>query len=307
MMLGVAVFFAFAGLFGYIALNVVIKHGQKVTVPNIVNKSVVDALDVLGESGLEMRKTGTRSSSVIPENSIISQDPLPGSVVKEGMTVSVVISLGSESVTIPNLAGRPLREARVDLNKVGLRVGRISKIHSPQEPDTVLAQSPSSDKQVVRETPIDMLLSLGPRPREYRTPDLIGLSVGEATKIVKAMGVTISKMATRIDSSYPEGSILEQDPHSGSIIAEGSSISLVRSAVEPPPVKREITTLPYQVPNGFDRRTVSVDVTDAEGTRTVYSEVEDPGINIKVMFGYTPPCTVKIYLDGKLDIERTIP
>jgi beta-lactam-binding protein with PASTA domain len=307
-MIGAAIFLASAALFGYISLNVVIKHGEKVTVPNVINKSVVEALDLLSASGLEMRKTGTRNSSVIPENSIISQDPLPGSVVKEGRSVSVVISLGSELVTVPNLVGKRLREARVDLNKVGLRVGRFSKIHYPEEIDAVLAQSPPPNGQVGRETPIDMLLSLGPRPREYRTPDLIGLSVEEANKIVKTMGVTVGNMVTKVDPTHPEGKILEQNPPPGSFITEGSSVFLVANALrdEASQAKRQLATFLYHVPYGFGERSVTIDVTDLDGTRTVYSELEEPGVNIKVVLAYLGECTVRVYLDGKLDTERTI-
>jgi serine/threonine-protein kinase len=308
LVIGASVFLASAAFFGLLSLDVVIKHGEKVTVPNVVNKSVVEALDMLSERGLELRKAGARNSSVVPEDYILSQDPLPGSVVKEGRPVSVVISLGSKISLVPDLAGKSLREARVDLNRAGLRAGRFSRVHHPEERDVVLAQSPQSNEYVDRETPVDMLLSLGPRPREYRTPDLIGLPLEKVSRVLEAMGVTVGDITTKIDLSHPQGTILDQDPRPGSPIAEGSSISLVMSTLhgEGQQAERKLGVFLYRVPYGFWSKSVRIEVVDPESSRTIYNEVDEPGANIKVVFGYTAQCTVKVYLDGKLETERII-
>jgi len=121
---GMLIFLASAGFFGLLSLNLAIKRGEKVTVPNLVNKSVVEALDILSERNLELRKETARNSAIIPENYVLSQDPIPGTVVKEGTPILVVISLGSKISLVPDLVGKSVREARVDLNRAGLEVGR---------------------------------------------------------------------------------------------------------------------------------------------------------------------------------------
>jgi serine/threonine-protein kinase len=307
-MVGLAAFAASAAIFGLLSLNLFIKHGEKVAVPNVVNKSVVEALDILSERGLELRKTGARNSSVIPENYILSQDPLPGTVVKEGRPISVVISLGSKVSTVPNLAGKSLREARVELNGAGLKVGRFAKMHHLSEADTVLAQSPTPNQQVDRETPVDILLSLGPRPRDFKTPNLVGLPLDKASKILDVMGVTVGDVTSKINLSHAPGIILEQDPLPGSLVAEGSSVSLVVSALTADGEKadRKLTLLLYRVPYGFWEKKVRIEVTDPDGTRTVYDEMDQPGSTINLAIGYTAQCTIRIYVDGVLETERTV-
>ncbi len=305
---GISVFLASAALFGLASLNVVIKRGDKVTVPNIVNKSVVEALDLLSERGLELRKAASRNSSVIPENNILSQDPLPGTVVKEGSPVSVVISLGSRVSVVPNLVGTSLRAARVELNRAGLRVGRISKMHHPGEENLILAQSPGPDRQVDRETSVDMLLSLGPRPREYRMPELVGTSLEKAEKLLDRMGIGVGDVATTVDLKRLPGMVLDQAPAPGSPIAEGATVSLVTSVLhgEGSHLERKFAVFLYQVPYGFWSKSVKIEVADPEGARTIYNEVDEPGASIRVVFGYTVQCTVRVYLDGRLETERII-
>lgn len=308
LMLGLAAFTISTAFFALVSLNAVIKHGGKVTVPNLVNKSVVEALDLLSERGLELRKTGARNSSVIPENYILSQDPLPGAVVKEGSPISVVISLGSKVSTVPNLAGKSLREARVALTAAGLKVGRFTKMHHSSEADTVVAHSPPPNQQVNRESPVDVLVSLGPRPREFKIPDLIGLPLDKASKILDVMGVTVEEITTKIDLSRAPGTVLDQDPRPGTLVLEGSSISLVMSTLsaDGERLDRKYTVFLYRVPYGLWEKKVRIEVTDPEGVRTVYDEMDQPGTIINLAIGYTAQCTVRVYIDGLLETERTV-
>jgi serine/threonine-protein kinase len=305
--LGAGVFFASAALFGFIALNITVKHGEEVAVPEVVNKSVTEALDMLSERGLELRKVGARNNAVIPENFIMSQDPSPGTVVKEGRPISVTISLGSLTTVVPNLAGKSLREARVELNRVNLRAGRFSKLHHKSEKDVVVSHTPSPGREVSRGTSVDILLSLGPSSREYKLPNLVGLQRDKVKTLLDAMGLKLVDMAVRKDLEHPQDTVLEQKPAPASLVAEGSSISLVISALQTKEEQpdRKSTVLLYSVPYGFWSKPVRIEVADAEGSRTIYEEVTEAGSNIELPFAYGDQCTVRVYLDGKLDMERT--
>ncbi len=303
---GMFAFLFSAGLIGLFTLNLTIKSGEKVTVPNIVNTSVVGALGELSERNLELRKAGERNSALIAEDYVLSQDPIPGTVVKEGTPILVVISLGSEVALVPDLAGKPLREAKVELGRAGLGVGRFSKMHSAAEKDVVLAQSPLPNLRANRETPVDMLISLGPRPREYRLPDFIGRPMDKVNASLDTMGLVVGELTSKVDLSRQQGVILDQDPRAGSLVAEGSPISLVMAtwSAGEKSVERKFATLLYRVPYGFRPKSIMIEVSDPDGVRTIYDEVDEPGAIIKLAFGYWAQCKVKVYLDNELQPER---
>jgi serine/threonine-protein kinase len=303
---GVSIFLFSAAIFGYLTLNVAIKRGEKVAVPNLVNKSVVDALDMLSERDLELRKAGARNSALIPESYILSQDPIPGTVVKEGTPVSVIISLGSKITVVPDLVGKPLREARVELNRAALTAGHFSEIHYRGEDGVVLAQSPGPNEEVIRDTSVHLLVSLGPRMHKYRLPNLIGHPLEKVSRLLDTMGLLIGEITTKLDFSYPQGTILDQDPRPGAPIMEGSQVSLVMSTMhgEGEQDTRKLAVYLYQVPYGFWSKSVRIEVSDPDGVRTIYDEVDEPGATIQKVFGYSLQCTVKVYLDGRLETER---
>ena len=305
---GMLIFLASAGFFGLLSLNLAIKRGEKVTVPNLVNKSVVEALDILSERNLELRKETARNSAIIPENYVLSQDPIPGTVVKEGTPILVVISLGSKISLVPDIVGKSVREAGVDLNRAGLEVGRFSRLHYERAKDVVLAQWPPPNEQVDRETPVDILVSLGPRPKEYRLPNLIGRPLEKVNTVLDSMGLVVGDITAKLDLSRPQGTIMDQDPRPGALVAEGASISLVMSTLhgEGEQVERKFGAFIYRVPYGFSSKSVRVEISDPDGVKTIYNEVDEPGVIIRLVFGYSAQCTVRVYLDNNLETERII-
>ena len=304
----VSIILTSAGLFGLLSLNFAIKRGAKVGVPNIVSKSVVEALDLLSERNLELRKTGARNSALIAQNHIMSQDPIPGTVVKEGSPVSVVISLGSQVSLVPDLVNRSIREARVSLNRAGLGVGRFTRMHHGSPPDVVLAQRPSPNEQVISDTPVDVLVSLGPRPHEYRLPNLVGQSMEKANATLEAMGLALGDITTIVNLSRPQGVILDQEPPPGSLVQEGSAITLAMSSWhrEGEQIERKFAAFLYQTPYGFWPKPVRIKVSDPDGDRIIYDEVDEPGATIRLVFGYWAQCTVTVYLDNSFEMERTL-
>jgi len=305
---GATVFLASAVFFGLLALNLIIKQGEKVVVPNVVNKNLVEALDLLSQRGLELKKSGARNSSLIPENYVVSQDPLPGSVVKEGAPVGVVISLGSKISLVPEMTGGSFREARVELTGAGLKVGRLSRIHNAKAEGVVLAQWPAAKQQVVRDTSVDLLLSLGPASAKYRMPDFAGYSLEQVSRMLGVMGMHVGDIVTKIDLSRQQETVLDQAPRPGSLVHQGDSLTLVVSSLrgEGSSLEHEHAVFIYQVPYGFWSRLVRIEVSDPEGTRVVHNEIDEPGAGIRIAFGYSGQCTVKVYLDDVLETERTM-
>jgi serine/threonine-protein kinase len=116
---------------------------ESVEVPAVVGLDVEDARAELSEAGL--RAVVNRVESDKPEDEVTGQDPAEGTSVDEGTRVTISVSEGPpEEVSVPNVEGQSLAEARDTLQDAGFRVSVDEQATTvEEEDDTVLSQSPS--------------------------------------------------------------------------------------------------------------------------------------------------------------------
>ena len=123
----VILFIAAAGASAYLTLTLIIKSEETVVVPSLMEKDVVYALRMLSDLGLNTRIKASEYSDSIPVNYVIEQDPAPGSEIKKGRNVKLVISRGQLAVTTPELTGLSIHQALIVLEETGLCQGIRSR------------------------------------------------------------------------------------------------------------------------------------------------------------------------------------
>jgi beta-lactam-binding protein with PASTA domain len=81
-------------IFAFSALTVIYftLKGRTVEVPNVKGKSESDAQEVLDNYGLRMGVRNYQQDKNSPINSVIDQEPAPGTTVKSGQMVRVSIN-----------------------------------------------------------------------------------------------------------------------------------------------------------------------------------------------------------------------
>ena len=81
-------------IFAFSAITVIYftLKGRTVEVPNVKGKSESDAQAVLDDFGLRMAVRNYQQNKDYPINSVIEQDPAPGTTVKSGQLVRVSIN-----------------------------------------------------------------------------------------------------------------------------------------------------------------------------------------------------------------------
>ena len=114
------------GASAYLTLTMIIKSEDTVVVPRLVGKEVVYALELLTDLGLNTKVEGSEYSSEIPKNNVIFQEPEPGSEIKKGRDVRIIISKGSKTILMPNLEKLPVQQARIILEENSLCQGEIT-------------------------------------------------------------------------------------------------------------------------------------------------------------------------------------
>ncbi len=195
-------------------------RGHQESMPNLVGLSFDYAQRMTSGLGLEMKVEDKLFNPKFPAQSIVSQMPPPGSRIKIGQHVHVLVSLGPPQVVIPNFVGGSVRAARITAIQRSLDMGDVVGIHWPgASADQVVAQDPLPESANLRSPAVNILVSLGEEPEAYLCPKLVGLPFAEARHRVEKGGFKVSGVSFVPAGSGPRGVVLTQSPTAGSKIA----------------------------------------------------------------------------------------
>jgi eukaryotic-like serine/threonine-protein kinase len=201
-------------------------QGREVTMPDVSGSSSKQAQQVLAGRSLGM-KIEDRVYSNFPVDTIVRQSPPPNTRVKTGQYAHVVLSLGQQKVSIPQLKDLSVRAAQVELLRSGMQLGEVSSVYLPGTAvDTVTLQDPAPGTTDVQSPHVDLLVSLGPRPSAFVMPDLSGLSLPEAQSRLSVAGLRVAKVTPVTGLEQPAGTVVGQTPARGQRVDASSTIEL---------------------------------------------------------------------------------
>lgn len=146
-------------------------NDNEIIVPNLVNMSLENANKTMNNLDLKLTITEKHDSEV-EKNHVISQTPPQGTKLQKGDTVTIVISLGPEELSAPNLIGFTLSHAKKILEDQGLELGSVSYDYSEvYKEGTVINQNPVSGVGSIKKgDSVNVVVSKGQRVVEPETP-----------------------------------------------------------------------------------------------------------------------------------------
>jgi serine/threonine-protein kinase len=302
-----AAFALAAGATAYLALTLFIKSEDTVVVPNLTGKDVVYALEILTDLGLNTKVKGSEYSAAIPKNQIIFQAPDPGTEMKKGRDVKIILSKGPQYVAMPNLQGLSVQQARILLEENGLCSGELAALYSnAHQPDEIIAQTPLPGTMVTRGTCVDLLESSGDRPEMFAMPDLRELSIDEAIVRIEANNLMLGKIKTDQNSKKKPGKILAQEPSAGHRVAKGNVINLIVNkpaaayASNGVDVSSRVGLFRYRLDNGFLKKQIRVRLDSMGLSSEIFNNLVKPGEEIWLLIPKQGNATVFLYADEEL-------
>jgi serine/threonine-protein kinase len=158
----------------------------EVRVPKVVGINLDDAYRALRGVHLEV-STFPAESGKAPD-SIVSQNPAPGTLVRRGHTVSLGVYTPAARASVPNLVGKDQNEVNAALKKLDVQLSEVYD-YSDKPAGTVITQKPAPGSTLGSDSRLELVLSRGPKVREVKLPDLNGLSVADAKKQLAKLGV----------------------------------------------------------------------------------------------------------------------
>ena len=163
-----------------IFLNLVTKHGQELVVPDLSNLTIEQADSVAVAHEMVVDVTDSVYVKRMKRGAVYRQNPAPGSKVKSGRRISLTINAkNAKQITMPNLVGLSMRQAKAELLSRGLLLGKLIYVQDLAT-NNVLKQIYQNSEiepgtMIDSEASIDLEVGLNGTDFVTYVPDVIGL------------------------------------------------------------------------------------------------------------------------------------
>ena len=200
--------------------------------PDLTGRDIVSVIELATQQGLLLKVDRREPHPSLPRDTVISQEPAPGSGIKKGRQVRVVVSQGPSELLAPTVVGENVRKADIMIRQAGFVPGEISRASSDTaERDTVLAQYPQAGSQLEKGGTISMLVSSGRKPELFVMPRLTGIKVAEALRTIDRMGLQHRIVTQTAGGKHPgaEQTVINQKPGAGYPVSADAMVEIVVS------------------------------------------------------------------------------
>jgi serine/threonine-protein kinase len=130
-------------------------------------------------------------------------------------------------VTVPNVVGQTGDEAEAALEAEGFTVRRATGASTAEQLDRVITQDPEANTEA--EEGSEVTITIGAGPETATVPDVVGMTVDEASQALIAAGFVPSQQAEENPDVEP-GLVIRTDPAANAEAAVDSTVTIFYSA-----------------------------------------------------------------------------
>ena len=200
--------------------NPLFSRRADVAVPELVGLTREQAESSLADAGLNLVWEEVYNPAVDP-GLVCAQQPAAGRTVKQGQTLTVSVSLGTQWLTVPDLTGQDRDAALRSLRDAGFSVA-VEFLHDNTiEPYTIVGTQPAAGEQLAAGQMVKAVVARPIPDPNRQVPDLTGLSLAEARSRLQDRGLTAV-----VRPSGAEGTVYSQQPYAGALVRVFSQVYL---------------------------------------------------------------------------------
>ncbi|MFF4579198.1 Stk1 family PASTA domain-containing Ser/Thr kinase [Streptomyces sp. NPDC001373] len=204
-----------------------INSGQFAKVPNLLGKTEDQARAELSAAGLGVKRVDRKFSEAFERGTVMNSDPVGGKRIRGNGAVTLTVSRGPELVSVPDLKGRPLEEAKAELTKAGLAPGIVTQAFSQDVAQgSVIGTDPAGGQKRAPDTAVSLQVSKG---RPVQVPNVTGQSADQARAALEALGLKAETAPDQVNSPAPAGTVANQSLGAGTQAAAGDTVTLTLS------------------------------------------------------------------------------
>lgn len=166
-------------------MNFYTRHGQARPVPDFYGLTLEETIKLAKKNKLKYTIADSVYTTVVPRGCIAEQSPKPGFKVKKWRNIVLTINaFNPEMVAVPNLIDLPIRQALLQIESSGLKMGE-SRFRPDLSINIVLDQLYNGKKinpgdSLQKGSVIDLVLGKGLSNQRSSVPDLMGMHLDPA-------------------------------------------------------------------------------------------------------------------------------
>lgn len=232
-------FFTILILFNSILLGAITNHNETIEVPDFTSMSLNEARHEAARLKLRTEVVDSIFVRKMEKGAVYSQNPKAGSRVKKGRRILLTINAkNAKKVSMPNLVGYSMRQAKAELSSKGLALGKLIYVNDIAT-NNVLRQIYRNreirpGRQIETGSEIDLEVGLNPEDNLTYVPDVKGLKYLRAVDAVHDNSLNINRVVfdktVRNYTDSLNASVTRQTPEaSGNPILMGSDVTIYLS------------------------------------------------------------------------------
>lgn len=195
-------------------------NALRIVPTELVGISLDDAKSILESNELTVGQVTRSFDETAPQGTvleIVTQDrELP-----TGSAVDLRVSKGPEPRGVPDgLAGQPYDVVAAQLTELRLVPTRSDIYDSTVETGVVISTNPPAGTELPVDSPITVVVSLGPEPVEI--PDVEGQTASEAQTTLESVGLCVSDT-----QGPPNNPVITTDPPAGTVVEFGTCVIVI--------------------------------------------------------------------------------
>jgi eukaryotic-like serine/threonine-protein kinase len=170
-------------------LRIFTHHGQALTVPDLTGLNLNEVELVTKAKNIRFSVTDSVFFKELPRGTVVKQNPRQGMKVKANRTIYLSMNaMNPERVSMPNVTGVSLRQARASLESYSLKLGKIS--YKPDIAVNNVLQQMINDtvihpgSMVIKGSSINLVLGRGLSEQTTLVPNLVGIDVLTAKELL---------------------------------------------------------------------------------------------------------------------------
>jgi serine/threonine-protein kinase len=198
-----------------------------VAVPDVAGLTQTEATKRLQKAGFQVN-VQERFSKTVRRGLAIGTEPGAGTQLSTSQPVTLLISRGANTVTVPNVVGRDDQAALAALQNAGLSGVEVQR-DSTERAGKVLSQSPPAGKRVARGSQVTIFASTG----VITVPDVVGQDRKTAVTALKRAGFVVAVTEQETTDPSELDRVISEFPPGGSRGQRGDTVT-ISVGVTPP-------------------------------------------------------------------------